>query len=310
MAYCKARVPEAEKRSILRNFKFDDGELPVRYLGLPLMTQRMKKQDYTPLLEKIRAFLWTGPILKSTNAKVAWTEVWFPKREGGLGIRSLKEVNKVYGLKLIWRMLTGSSLWGKWIRVNLLKGRSFWEVNLKMQTGSWMWHKMLKLRSVAKLFYKVEVGNGRHTSFWYDNWSRQGVLVDLLGARGFIDMGVRKNATVEDAVLYGRRRRRHRLSILNDIEDKLDTIRSNPSLEGIDRSLWRRDSAYNWAPGIWFSQATPKFAFMAGLSVRDRMSTMDRVVKWSRGSNDMCVLCHNAQESRNHLFFECDLSAQ
>ena len=258
------------------------------------MTQRMKKQDYTPLLEKIRgkisswtcrflsyagrlqlityvltsivnfwatvfrlpcsciteveqicsAFLWTGPILKSTNAKVAWTEVWFPKREGGLGIRSLKEVNKVYGLKLIWRMLTGSSLWGKWIRVNLLKGRSFWEVNLKMQTGSWMWHKMLKLRSVAKLFYKVEVGNGRHTSFWYDNWSRQGVLVDLLGARGFIDMGVRKNATVEDAVLYGRRRRRHRLSILNDIEDKLDTIRSNPSLEGIDRSLWRRDSAY------------------------------------------------------------------
>ncbi|XP_048604173.1 uncharacterized protein LOC106408189 [Brassica napus] len=180
-----------------------------------------------------------------------------------------------------------------------------------MQTGSWMWHKMLKLRSVAKLFYKVEVGNGRHTSFWYDNWSRQGVLIDLLGDRGFIDMGVRKNATVEDAVLYGRRR-------------------SNPSLEGIDRSLWRRDSGYklefstqetwhflrdkkplcSWAPGIWFSQATPKFAFMAWLSVRERMSTMDRVVKWSRGSNDMCVLCHNAQESRNHLFFECDLFAQ
>lgn len=44
-----AGVHETEKRSILRNFKFDDGELPVRYLGLPLMTQRMKKQDYAPL---------------------------------------------------------------------------------------------------------------------------------------------------------------------------------------------------------------------------------------------------------------------
>lgn len=59
------------------------------------------------------AFLWTGPVLKSTNAKVAWGEVCSMKSEGGLGIRDLKEVNKVYGLKLIWRLLTGDSLWGK-----------------------------------------------------------------------------------------------------------------------------------------------------------------------------------------------------
>ncbi|CAG7896452.1 unnamed protein product [Brassica rapa] len=49
---------------------------------------------------------------------------------------------------------------------------------------------------------------------------------------------------------------------------------------------------------------------MAWLSVRDRMSTMGSVVKWSTGNNDMCVLCHNAPKSRNHLFFECDISAQ
>ena len=42
------------------------------------------------------------------------------KNEGRLGIRDQKEVNKVYRLKLIWRMLSGESLWGKWIRFNLL----------------------------------------------------------------------------------------------------------------------------------------------------------------------------------------------
>ena len=147
------------------------------------------------------AFLWTGPSLKSSNAKVAWKDICCTKSEGGLGIRNLREVNKVYGLKLIWRMLTGESLWGKWIRANLLKGQSFWEVNSKMQLGSWMWHKMLKLRSVAKLFLKFEVGNGRYTSFWFDNWSGKGVLSDLLGVRGIIDMRVKKNATVEEAVL-------------------------------------------------------------------------------------------------------------
>ena len=56
-----AGVSDVEKRSILSNFKFAIGELPVRYLGLPLMTQVMKKQDYVSLLEKIRSKIssWT-----------------------------------------------------------------------------------------------------------------------------------------------------------------------------------------------------------------------------------------------------------
>ncbi|XP_056856086.1 uncharacterized protein LOC130505497 [Raphanus sativus] len=49
---------------------------------------------------------------------------------------------------------------------------------------------------------------------------------------------------------------------------------------------------------------------MAWLSVLNRMSTMYRVVKWSQGSNEVCVLCKNASESRSHLFFECNFSAQ
>ena len=158
-----ACVSVEEKGRILANFSFADGDLPVRYLGLPLMTQGMKKQDFLPLVKKIRSrinswtcrfisyagrlqliksvlmsivnfwagvyrlpskcmkeieqlcssFLWYGPELKSTGAKVAWRDIYKLQNEGGLGIRPLKEVNIVYGLKLIWRMLTGVSLWGK-----------------------------------------------------------------------------------------------------------------------------------------------------------------------------------------------------
>lgn len=155
------------------------------------MTQAMKRQDYLPLIERIReqistwksrflsyagrmlliksvlmstvyfwagafrllsqcvkdieqlcsAFLWSGPDLKSSGAKVAWQDVCKPTNEGGLGIRALKEVNIVYGLKLIWRMLVGYSLWGRWIKNNLLKKKSFWEVSGDTQTGSWIWRK-------------------------------------------------------------------------------------------------------------------------------------------------------------------------
>lgn len=55
-----------------------------------------------------------------------------------------------------------------------------------------MWRKLLKLRDVAKYFHRKEVGNGRHTSFWYDKWSEKGVLIDPLGEKAIKDMGTRK----------------------------------------------------------------------------------------------------------------------
>ena len=60
-----AGVAVEEQSRILMNFPFAVGSLPVRYLGLPLMTQGMRKQDYLPLLEKIRNKIgtWTSRYL-------------------------------------------------------------------------------------------------------------------------------------------------------------------------------------------------------------------------------------------------------
>lgn len=196
----------------------------------------------------------------------------------------------MYGLKLIWRLLTGDSLWGKWIKRNIFKGKNFWEVNHKMQSGSWMWRKLLKLREVAKSFYKKEIGNGRHISFWFDVWSAKGNLFEILGPRGIIDLGVGREETLEGAVLNTRRRRRHRLEILNDIEEELSTISSKLNPDLADTSLWKRKSGYKqcfstketwlmmrdskpevtWAKSVWFHNATPKYAFMAWLSVKNK----------------------------------------
>ncbi|KAL0805465.1 hypothetical protein Bca101_097956 [Brassica carinata] len=178
-------------------------------------------KDYQ--LKQVRK--WTGPELKSSGAKVAWKEVCRVKKEGGLGIRNLKEVNAANVLKLIWRTLSGVSLWGKWVTSNLLKQKSFWEINEKTQIGSWMWKKMLKMREVARSFHKKDLGNGRQTSFWFDNWLDRGVLVNVLGERGMVDMGINRSATVEEALQSVRRRRRHRASLLNDIEADLILVK-------------------------------------------------------------------------------------
>lgn len=49
-----AGVSSAERSRILVIFSFAEGTLPVRYLGLPLMTQVMRRQDYIPLVERVR----------------------------------------------------------------------------------------------------------------------------------------------------------------------------------------------------------------------------------------------------------------
>ena len=161
-----AGVGEQKREEILGHFPFASGKLPVRYLGLPLLTKCMTVGDFLPLIEKIRkrigswtgrflsyagrlqlinsvimslvnfwmaafqlpsgcireiericsAFLWSGTDLKSKRVKVSWKEVCRTKHEGGLGIRSLKEMSVVNILKLIWRILSAESLWVRWVR--------------------------------------------------------------------------------------------------------------------------------------------------------------------------------------------------
>lgn len=41
-----------------------------------------------------------------------------------------------------------------------------------------------------------------------------------------------------------------------------------------------------------------------------RISTMDRVSRWSQGVHTTCVLCKTTSESRSHLFFECTFTSQ
>lgn len=50
-----ARITDEDSADILSQFPIQYGLLPVRYLGLPLMSKRMTGADYTPLVERVRS---------------------------------------------------------------------------------------------------------------------------------------------------------------------------------------------------------------------------------------------------------------
>ncbi|CAA7060821.1 unnamed protein product [Microthlaspi erraticum] len=157
-----------------------------------------------------------------------------------------------------------------------------------------------------------------------------GPLIDVTGERGFIDMGISRHATVSQA-LATRRRRQHRSSSLNQIENLLHTLRARGEVTNDDIPLWkltgdeyrplfqsnktwmliRENGVENsWHRGIWFRHSTPKYAFCAWLAIHNRLSTADRMQSWNTGTNTTCILCQDPMETRDHLFFSCGYSAE
>ena len=185
----------------------------------------------------------------------------------------------------------------------------------------------MKLRDLAKSYLKMEVYNGEHISFCYDSWSRFGCLKDLLGEGGKLSLGITENTHV-DEVMLKHRRRRHRLRILNEVEDEVEILRSKRT-EAEDIPLWkqREDRFSNqfstkktwqairqsraecsWSRGVWFPQSTLKYSFLVWVAIRNRLQTHDRMKMWNTSIDTKCILCEEEEETCQHLFFECKYS--
>nr|VDC74896.1 unnamed protein product [Brassica rapa] len=185
------------------------------------------------------------------------------------------------------------------------------------------------MRGIARQFLKVEVGNGSQTSFWHEVWSQIGCLKEVVGDRGVIALGIANNATMAD--ISNHRRRRHRQSILNDIEDEIDRLRIGGSADIDDVKLWKwgegkylskfsskrtwqqvrnEHQTCAWSQGIWFPQSTPKYSFMLWIARRNRLQTGDKMQAWNVSVSTECVLCRGVQETCKHLFFQCPYSTE
>ncbi|GJY33938.1 hypothetical protein Tco_0418407 [Tanacetum coccineum] len=112
-------VPNHVKLSILNIMPFLEEELPVKYLGVPLISSRLLNKDYKILVEKVqnRVGDWKNKSLsfadyKWGKAKVAWADVCLPKKEGGLGLRSLEVFNLALMTTHLWNIASNKeSLW-------------------------------------------------------------------------------------------------------------------------------------------------------------------------------------------------------
>ena len=132
--------------------------------------------------------------------------------------------------------------------------------------------------------------------------------MDITGPTGPRVSGFPENAIVQDALVNGnwcisRLRTRHpTIVFLKDSLPPADTITQD-----------RGDDVYLWAigdkpPSSTFS--THKHAFHAWVTTLNRLHSRDRLITWGMEVPSTCLLCIAADETRQHLYFDCPYSHQ
>lgn len=110
---------------------------------------------------------------------VAWRRICVPKREGGLGVRQLRNRNEVAISKFLWRLHARiKDLWVHWAR-GRLRGHNLWEAKIP-QDCAWTWRKMLQQRDKIKQFMGFKIRDGRQCSLFYDIWLGSEPLCDRI----------------------------------------------------------------------------------------------------------------------------------
>ncbi|GKA66800.1 RNA-directed DNA polymerase, eukaryota, reverse transcriptase zinc-binding domain protein, partial [Tanacetum coccineum] len=204
-----SNVPDDVKEDIRLAMPFREGELPVRYLGVPLISKisrifdwRNKSLSFAGKLQLVASvlsslhvywasmfmlpvsicdsidklfknFIWGKSESSSGIASVSWKDVCRPKNQGGLGLKSLRVMNYALMVKHLWYIASRKeSLWVKWLNVYKLKGECY------------------------------KIGNGIDCFIWYDRWHSNGPLYRLISNNIISSCGFDLNDKVAD-LIYG-----------------------------------------------------------------------------------------------------------
>lgn len=189
---------------------------------------------------------------------------------------------------------------------------------------SWSWRNLLKIRSCIRDSFYVQIGNGKDTSMWFDNWHQLGPLSYVLSHREIACAGFNIRDKVSDVIVN------------NDWSWPVDWLRLIPQLgefpipklsrEKKDVVLWmnwKRDAVpfsvnqvssslichepkVVWFDLVWFQNRIPSHCFILRLAILERLRTQDRMNKWKESNEFSCAFCSKQMDSPSHLFFDCN----
>ncbi|GAV92754.1 zf-RVT domain-containing protein, partial [Cephalotus follicularis] len=328
------------KRDILSSVQFTEGVLPVTYLGLPLITKRLSKNDCSPLVERItaRANSWVSKslsfagrlqLVKATLASMQtyWSNVFLlPKH-------TIRQCERVLWVFLWGGQGRGKVKWAEVCKPEMegglgIKDMKTWNkaLLLKQVWGlmSWSWRQTLLLRPLAREHIIYQCGNGERFSLWFDPWLQGDSIHARYGRRVMYDTGLGCHARVKDVLCDGQWSWPQVSGDLIEIQQRVNDI---PISTYPDTIFWTkvgdsfstsrawnairtRSNIVGWHELVWHPKRIPKHAFSLWLAIRGAHRTRDKLMAMGVTHSAQCIFHCGVTESIDHLFFQCPFSAR
>ncbi|XP_010412489.1 PREDICTED: uncharacterized protein LOC104698794 [Camelina sativa] len=232
----------------LASYGFTPGSLPIRYLGLPLMSRKLKVAEYAPLIEKLKAKFnsWATRSLSFAGRVQLITS-----KISGLGNFWISTFILPLGCIRQIESLCSRFLWsGKTDKKGIAK-IAWSQVCLPRAEGGL---SLRRLRTLAERFIMCNLGNGRIASFWFDNWTPFGPLIKYIGDQGPRDLRIPLKATLADAcdvagwkIVDPRSEQALQLHVhLTTIGKPIDSLRSDSYIWMVDKKCNGFSSSRTW----------------------------------------------------------------
>ncbi|XP_019235766.1 PREDICTED: uncharacterized protein LOC109216090 [Nicotiana attenuata] len=283
-------VKQEMKKQIIDHLGFAHGELPFKYLGIPLSTKKIALIQWQPLVEKITA--------KITS--------WTAKKLSYAGRLQLVQ-SVVFGIQAYWAQLFIIPV--KVLKIIEAICRSFiWSGSNTITKKAYVsWDRMCTPKSAGGmnlinflLWNKVAIAK-----VCWDLAHKE----DKLWIR-WINAFYIKHYQIEDMPIPKQASWMARRIIAS--RDILQQLQGSSVHKGSIRHIYLQLLGdlprVSWKNLIMQNYARPKAVFNLWLMLQGRLATKDRLAKWGMNINQQCVLCQGHIETREHLFLSCSFS--
>lgn len=113
-----------------------------------------------------RNFIWSGNVNVRKIVTVSWFTMCSPIEEGGLGLKSIKGINKASMLKLCWQLVSSNKQWAVLLKARALVNNQ--PIQHHLTSSVWAGLKLYINTVLANC--RWHVGDVCRIDFWKDRW--------------------------------------------------------------------------------------------------------------------------------------------